>query len=418
MLMGVTPYAAVLWGSSAISLVVAIFALRRRRPARGGRVFALMMCAVVFWALMSGFGAAAAGMSAKVLFGKMGYICAACVAPLFLVFAIQHNRGAGLRSPLRAVLLWIIPVVSIILAATNERHRLVWSSQVLSTVAGGSVIFTSYGAWYWVSVFFFAAVDLWAAIILVRAVLSTQRLFRLQTTVLLVALAVPWAGEALGDLFNLFPGLDMPAVGFAVSGMLLMLGLSRFHLLDIVPIARAHLVEKMGDGLLVLDEKNRIVDANPAARLILDVGPAAVGRQIEEVSTLTARLLLMAAGEEDFSAEGVILKDPQKRFDLHISSLRDGGGKNEGRVVVLRDVTARAQVEMEKEKLILELRAALEDIKVLRGLLPICVGCKRIRDDQGNWKNLEQFVEERSEAQFSHGLCEECMNRLYPEYLP
>jgi len=210
----------------------------------------------------------------------------------------------------------------------------------------------------------------------------------------------------------------MPAVGFAVSGMLLMLGLSRFHLLDIVPIARAHLVEKMGDGLLVLDEKNRIVDANPAARLILDVGPAAVGRQIEEVSTLTARLLLMAAGEEDFSAEGVILKDPQKRFDLHISSLRDGGGKNEGRVVVLRDVTARAQVEMEKEKLILELRAALEDIKVLRGLLPICVGCKRIRDDQGNWKNLEQFVEERSEAQFSHGLCEECMNRLYPEYLP
>src|SRR5208283_2956108 len=136
MFMSVTPYAAVLWASSAISLVVAIVALRRRRPARGGRVFALMMCAVVFWALMSGFGAAAAGMSSKVLFGKMGYICAACVAPLFLVFAIQHNGGSALRSPLRMALLWTIPVASILLAATNEWHRLVWASQVPSTVAG------------------------------------------------------------------------------------------------------------------------------------------------------------------------------------------------------------------------------------------------------------------------------------------
>jgi len=315
-------------------------------------------------------------------------------------------------------LLWTIPVASILLAATNEWHRLVWASQVPSTVAGGSVIFTSYGAWYWVSVVFFAAVDMWGAVILVRAALPTQRLFRLQTTVLLVALAVPWAGEALGDLFNLFPGLDMPAVGFAVSGVLLMLGLSRFRLLDIVPIARAHLVERMGDGLLVLDGKNRIVDANPAARQVLDVGPAAFGRPIEEVSTRLGQVLFLAAGKEDFSAEGEVLRDPQKRFDLHISSLSDGGGKLEGCMVVLRDVTARRQAEMDRERLILELRSALEDIRVLRGLLPICVGCKRIRDDKGNWKDLEQFVEERSEAQFSHGLCEECMSRLYPEYLP
>jgi PAS domain-containing protein len=413
--MSFTPYAAVLWASSAISLVVA---LRRRSPARGGSAFALMMYAVVFWTLMSGFGAAAAGMALKVLFGKLGYICAACVAPLFLVFAIQHSGGGGLRSPLRMAVLWIIPVASIILAATNELHRLVWSRQVPSSFAGGEVIFTSYGPWYWVSVVFFAAADLLGAIILVRAVLPTQRLFRLQTTVLLLALTVPWAGEALGDVFNLFPGLDLPAVGFAVSGALLILGLSRFRLLDIMPIARAHLVERMGDGLLVLDGKNRIVDANPAAQRIFDIGPAALGRPVEEVSTLLGRILPQAAGKEDFRTEGVISSDPQKHFDLHISALSDRLGSLEGRVVVLRDVTARTHAERDRERLILELRSALADIKVLRGLLPICVGCKKIRDDRGNWKNLEEFVEERSDAQFSHGLCEECMSRLYPEYLP
>ena len=416
--MSVTPYAAVLWISSAISLVVAAAALRRRSPARGGGVFALMMCAVVFWALMSGFGVAVGDMSSKVLFGKLGFICAACVVPLFLVFAIQHSGGGGLRSPLRMALLWVIPVVSIILAATNERHRLMWSSQVPSVFAGGSVIFTSYGPWYWVSVVFFAAVDLLGAIILVRAVLPSQRLFRLQTMVLLLALAVPWVGEALGDVFNLFPGLDMAAVGCAVSGALLIIGLSRFRLLDIVPIARAHLVERMGDGLLVLDGKNRIVDANPAARQIFAIGPAALGRPVEEVSMLLGVLLPQAAGKEDFKAEGEFSRDPQRHFDLHISALSDRAGKLEGRLVVLRDVTDRTHAERERERLIRELRSALADIKVLRGLLPICVGCKRIRDDKGDWKNLEEFVEERSDAQFSHGLCEECMSRLYPEYLP
>ncbi len=416
--MSVTPYAAVLWTSSAISLVVAAAALRRRSPSRGGGAFALMMCTVVFWTLTSGFGVAVEDMSSKVLFGKLAFICAACVVPLFLVFAIQHRGGGSLRSSPRMALLWVIPVATIILSATNERHRLVWSSQVLSITAGGSVIVTSYGPWYWVSIVFFAAVDLLGAVILVRAVLPAQKLFRLQTMVLLIALAVPWVGEALSDAFNILPGLDMAAVGCAVSGALLIIGLSRFRLLDIMPIARAHLVERMGDGLLVLDGRNRIVDANPAARQIFDIGPAALGRPVEEVSMLLGGLLPQAAGTEEFKAEGEFSRDPQRHFDLHISALSDPAGKLEGRLVVLRDMTDRKQAEVERERLILELRSALADIKVLRGLLPICVGCKRIRDDKGSWKNLEEFVEERSGAQFSHGLCEECMNKLYPEYLP
>jgi len=69
----------------------------------------------------------------------------------------------------------------------------------------------------------------------------------------------------------------------------------------------------------------------------------------------------------------------------------------------------------QRERLIKELRTAMENLRVLRGLLPICAWCKKIRDDSGYWKQLEQYVEEHSEAAFTHGICPECMARVEKE---
>ncbi len=74
----------------------------------------------------------------------------------------------------------------------------------------------------------------------------------------------------------------------------------------------------------------------------------------------------------------------------------------------------RARVEESREKLIGELQAALEKIKVLSGLLPVCASCKRIRDG-GGWVSMEKYISERSEAQFTHSICELCAERLYGE---
>lgn len=61
-----------------------------------------------------------------------------------------------------------------------------------------------------------------------------------------------------------------------------------------------------------------------------------------------------------------------------------------------------------------ELKHALDQVKILRGLLPICMGCKRIRDDDGYWQQLETYIRDHSEAEFSHGLCPDCAEELYP----
>lgn len=80
----------------------------------------------------------------------------------------------------------------------------------------------------------------------------------------------------------------------------------------------------------------------------------------------------------------------------------------------LRDATQRTRLEQEREKLIHELQDALATVNQLSGLLPICANCKRIRDNEGNWANLERYISARSKAEFSHGICPTCREELYP----
>jgi PAS domain S-box-containing protein len=80
-----------------------------------------------------------------------------------------------------------------------------------------------------------------------------------------------------------------------------------------------------------------------------------------------------------------------------------------------QDITERKLVEKDREKLILELREALSQVKMLSGLLPICASCKKIRNDEGYWEQMEMYIRDHSEAEFSHGICPECARKLYPQ---
>jgi len=82
----------------------------------------------------------------------------------------------------------------------------------------------------------------------------------------------------------------------------------------------------------------------------------------------------------------------------------------------IRYAIERKQGETERETLIRELQEALAQVKTLSGLLPICSGCKKIRDDHGYWNRIETYISEHSDAQFSHGICPDCAQKYFPDY--
>jgi PAS domain S-box-containing protein len=119
------------------------------------------------------------------------------------------------------------------------------------------------------------------------------------------------------------------------------------------------------------------------------------------------------AGEKRECCEVALLRTEKERLFVRVEAVVFAG-RRECRAAVL-DVTDRHRVEAERERLIQELQAALARVKLLSGLLPICAGCKQIRDDKGYWSQVESYIQKHSEATFTHGLCPDCIKKYYPE---
>ncbi len=79
-------------------------------------------------------------------------------------------------------------------------------------------------------------------------------------------------------------------------------------------------------------------------------------------------------------------------------------------------IKKRQRAEEQKDILIIELRQAVDEVKTLQGIIPICASCKKIRDDHGYWQQVETYVSSHSNAAFSHGICPDCVKKLYSEY--
>jgi len=182
------------------------------------------------------------------------------------------------------------------------------------------------------------------------------------------------------------------------------------------------LFENSLDGLMLTAPDGSILDANPAACRIM-------GRTREEIllegrqgliDASDPRLAVMIAERQQTGRAHGELTAKRKdgtRFPVEVSSVVFRGRDGELRTcIIIRDITERKTAEAERERLIRELQEALGRVKTLSGLLPICASCRRIRDQQGAWHNLEIYVRNHTEADFSHGICPDCHGSLYPGY--
>ncbi len=96
--------------------------------------------------------------------------------------------------------------------------------------------------------------------------------------------------------------------------------------------------------------------------------------------------------------------------------IKNNQGEVTGFVGISRDITEQKHLQEQRDRFVRELQEALEKVTMLSGLLPICSGCKKIRNDQGYWQQVEGYIMEHSSARFTHGLCPECLKKHYPDF--
>jgi diguanylate cyclase (GGDEF)-like protein/PAS domain S-box-containing protein len=363
-----TPYSAILFVTAAISAVVA-FVAWQRRASPGGTPLALLMLAVTEWATVAALEAAAVEQSAKILWSKLDYVGSNSTAVLLLIFALEFTHRPKWLTRRNVVLLWIIPILNMVMAATNEWHGLIWTG-FSPGPSGSNLLIYHHGPWFWIHVASIYVYILIATRLLVRSALHTSVLHRRQGAAILLATVPPWIGSILyiTDLFPI-PGLNIIPMSFVVTGLLLLGTMFRFHLFDLVPVARDTLVERMSDAVLVLDAQNRIVDINPAAHQLLGTTSACIGKSAEQVLVKWPDLVALSRRSADTRTEMLLDQEEPRYFDVRISPLRDHGGRFAGQLIGFRDITQRYLAETELQQANMRLVGQLEVIDLLRAQL-------------------------------------------------
>lgn len=183
------------------------------------------------------------------------------------------------------------------------------------------------------------------------------------------------------------------------------------------------LVEGSPNGVFLIDSEGRYVSINQhgleamgwgkehlLGKRFIEIWPEEVRSRVEDAVHRVLR------GEKSTFEAAFIRPDGSTAiWHVVLNPIADTAQVVRSFVGISIDITERKLAEAEREKLIVELREALDSIKTLKGLVPICASCKKIRDDQGYWEQIEIYIQDHSDAEFTHGLCPECGKKLYPD---
>ncbi len=339
-----------------ISGGLAIYAWRRR-SVPGARQLAWVMIAGAASALSLALESAATTIPSKVFWAKWQYLGMNSAPVFFYLFARAYSQIERPLARWKVVLLWAIPALTCLLAATNEWHRLLWTD-FTPDPTNSRILIYHHGPWFYVAVAYIYLIVALGAWIILRTALRLPRPYRPQAialiagaTILLMTGIIYIAG--LGTI----PSWTVFSIGFLFTGLAFTPGIFRSRLLDLAPVARDLLFESMSDGVIVIDLQNRIVDINPAAQRLFGVTETVIGKNVGAALGIPPDLTERFRDVMDGQAEVVRGTEAPQYLDMRISPLRDRRNRFTGRLIVLRDITELKRAEQALAQSNLELQA-------------------------------------------------------------
>ena len=384
-----TPYVLPLVITAAISAAVALMAWRRRRVP-GAITLLVFMLAVVEWSVGNVLELGSPDLEAKLFWANLEYLGIVIIPVMWLVFALQYSGRERYLTRRNLILLLSIPLITLLLVWTNNLHGLMRYNIRLDTSGPFSVVAKTYGIWFWVNAAYSYGLLFLGTVILLQVLFRSSRLYRGQTVALLIGTLAPWVGNVLYiSGFSPIPRLDVTPGAFAVSGLAVAWGLLRFRLLDIVPMAREAIIEGMGDGVIVLDAQNRIVDVNTAAqRIIGRTASEAIGQSGDRVIPYLPGLVQDRRQAKEVETEIALGKgEAQHYYSLLMSPLG-----SRGHLVVLRNVTRQKKAEKELKQYQEHLEVLVEERTCrLKKTL------RHLENEVGERKMAESLIREQNE---------------------
>ncbi|GIP42442.1 GGDEF domain-containing protein [Paenibacillus sp. J45TS6] len=343
------PIIIILFGGT-LSVFLCIYGTLTFKNSPGGRYYIILSLLASLFSFAYIFELVSTSIERIMFWIKIEYIPLALIPVFTLLMCIEYVGLQLKRSIFYS--LFLIPVITLLLQATNDFHHLYYTSMKLRSDSPFPMADLEYGLWFGVHSAFLYGCMIAGVTVLLRGLLGAHRpQFRIQILVMVFGLMVPLMGGFL-YLMELSPyGIDLGPVFTSISFIFHGIALLRYQMFDVIPIARDIVFTNMEDGIVVLNEKEMVVDYNQA---MLDIVPTlhkkAIGMQISEVFSGYPELIpIIEAGrdqDQQFLHSGVT-----RYYHIHFAPIRNKHKERIGTIVSFANITERVVMEEKLKEL-------------------------------------------------------------------
>ncbi len=318
-------------------ILLVIFVIKRRNTYTAGYLLALLILVIV-WCTAYALELCFIHAQYKLFTVIFQYISIPSIPVLFALFAYRYANPLAEKKYYITVLLFVVPVITTLLMCTNSFHHFMYSSWDVINMPGTLYTFLvpEYGLGFIIFITYSYAVMVTVFSYIIYISIKTTRLFASQATLLIICSIIPIIANIM-NVFNRNIYLDITPVSMLFSAGIMTYLITGMKLLDLQPLARDIIIEKMHDGIVLLDSKNNILDLNPMAETILNIEkPKVMGKNCSVLPGIPLDI------DKDGSSD---LKLNNKDYNISTLTLSNDTGAYFGRIISMRDISKATLAE-------------------------------------------------------------------------
>jgi diguanylate cyclase (GGDEF)-like protein/PAS domain S-box-containing protein len=324
----------------------------RKRPAVAVTPFAWAMLGMSFWSFIYGMEIFFEDMEVMLFLRRLEFIGIVSIPVFLLIFALEYTGHSHLLTRNRRVVLWTIPILVLFLVWTNEYHRLIWDRVDVVEISNIHLLHTERSAIFWAELGYSYLLAAVASLMLIMELIQRPGSDRVQVSLIILGFVFP----ALGSIVYVFnagpiPGLDIRPLFFLPTGLGLSWAITRYRLLDILPLEHFTVLQNMQSGVIVLNSDQRVLYINPIAEALFGRSDASVlGQPLHHISESHGRTLLsFVTGQRQQMELSIGHGSHAKVFEVTASAVSTVHEPNPSigpqSMIVLHDITQRKDTE-------------------------------------------------------------------------
>lgn len=350
------------FGSSILAFELAMHAWAKRRNAYSNAFFTLMILAGG-WSLFSGMHLIVEDFELKVLIANIKFVF---IAPFPVIWALMAAWYADIDISRRTVKwLFVMPAIMLVLIATNSWHGAVFAASEPFVQDAFTTIAREYGFWFWTNMAYSYFMVMAGFFIFLRQVIRTRGHVQIQAIIMMVGSVLPMVSNIFYFMgLGAFLYLDWTPVSFAASGLFFYVGMFRYRMLDLMPIAREQIISSMADGVVITDPEGHILEVNKATKHMLENGVAASpGLHVFNIFPFIRPAWEVSAEQASVHRELERYFNGQRRWVVvHIQQVLNENGILQGKMILFRDVTEQKEAEIH----LIESRKRIQELSALK----------------------------------------------------